>query len=152
MSPRSDLDPQVLASSTALAARFYTDAAIAARERESIFLRHWQLVAGISQLQDRGDHVVTEIAGVPIIVLRDEAGQLRAFHNVCRHRAGPLARCDGRAAKVLRCAYHGWTYGLDGRLRAATEMQDACDFNVADRSMHAACRTGRRDRSAARRP
>ena len=132
MSPRSDLDPQVLASSTALAARFYTDAAIAARERESIFLRHWQLVAGISQLQDRGDHVVTEIAGVPIIVLRDEAGQLRAFHNVCRHRAGPLARCDGRAAKVLRCAYHGWTYGLDGRLRAATEMQDACDFNVAD--------------------
>lgn len=132
MTTLHDLDAQQLAASTSLAARFYTDTAIAEMERTAIFGRHWQLVAGVSQLTDRGDHVVTEVAGVPVIVVRDESGNLRAFHNVCRHRAGPLARCDGRGAKVLRCGYHGWTYGLDGQLRAATEMQDACDFKVSD--------------------
>ena len=133
--PADDLRAQQLAASHSLAARFYSDANIAALERSTIFARSWQIVAGVSQVAQRGDHVVTEIAGLPIIVLRDDAENLRAYHNVCRHRAGPLARCDGRGAKVLRCGYHGWTYGLDGRLRAATEMQDACDFDVAEISL-----------------
>ena len=58
-------------------------------------------------------------------------GTLRAFHNVCRHRAGPIALCDGLAAKSLRCRYHGWTYALDGRLMSAPEMQSAEGFDVA---------------------
>lgn len=126
----ADLAPQSLAASTALAARFYGDAQIAAIEREHVFARSWQLVAGVSQLADAGDHVVAEIAETPILVVRGNDGVLRGFVNVCRHRAGPLATCDGRGAKALRCRYHGWTYGLDGALKAATEMQDAEEFDI----------------------
>lgn len=126
-----DLSPQQLVASTALAARFYADPAIAELERTAIFARHWQLVAGISQLSGIGDHVVAEVAGVPILVVRAGDGALHAFINVCKHRAGPLATCDGRGAKVLRCRYHGWTYSLEGALKAATEMQDAADFDPA---------------------
>jgi choline monooxygenase len=130
MTRAGDLLPQQLAASSALAARFYADAAIAEVERSAIFSRHWQLIAGVSQLSGTGDHVVAEIAGVPILIVRGSDGALRGFVNVCKHRAGPLAICDGRAAKALRCRYHGWTYTLEGVLKAATEMQDAADFEL----------------------
>jgi choline monooxygenase len=95
-----------------------------------VFARSWQLVAHAAQLADAGDHVVADIAGVPLVILRGDDGELRALHNVCRHRAGPLASCDGRGAKRLRCQYHGWTYALDGRLLSAPEMGDAQDFAI----------------------
>jgi phenylpropionate dioxygenase-like ring-hydroxylating dioxygenase large terminal subunit len=72
-----------------------------------------------------GDHAVGEAGGVPILAVRGADGVLRALHNVCRHRAGPLAACDGRAARALVCKYHGWTYALDGALRGAPEMDAA---------------------------
>lgn len=126
------LAAQALATATALSARFYTDPGSPALDAEAVFGRSWQLVCHQSRLTGVGDHVVTEIAGVPIIVVRSDAQSIRAFHNVCRHRAGPLARCDGLGAKALRCRYHGWTYGLDGVLRSAPEMAGAVDFNPSD--------------------
>jgi len=125
------LAPQPLAQARALPAPFYTDAAALNEERRRILARGWQLVAHLRQLDGSGDHVVADVAGVPILVVRGDDGALRAFHNVCRHRAGPLALCDGRGAKALRCKYHGWTYTLAGRLRSAPEMGDAEDFDVA---------------------
>jgi choline monooxygenase len=119
----------------ALPARCYVDAEFGQRERETVFATGWQLVAHAAQLEQPGDHVVAELGGVPILVVRGapEAdaprGRLRALHNVCRHRAGPLATCDGRAANTLVCRYHGWSYELDGRLRGAPEMQDAEGFD-----------------------
>lgn len=130
MTRSADLALQQLATSTALAARFYSDTSIIAVEREHIFARNWQLIAGASQVSGAGDHVVAEIADVPVLLVRGHDGELRGFINVCKHRAGPIATCDGRAANVLRCRYHGWTYGLDGVLKAATEMQDAAGFEV----------------------
>jgi choline monooxygenase len=127
-----ELQPQPLDHATALPAHFYVDAAAAVRDARAVFARHWQLACHVSRLTGVGDHVVMDIAGVPVIVVRSDAQTIRAFHNVCRHRAGPLARCDGRGAKALRCKYHGWTYGLDGQLRTATEMKDVPDFDVAD--------------------
>ena len=91
----------------------------------------WQFVARAVELAESGDHVVAEIAGVPVLLVRD-GDVLRAFHNVCRHRAGPLALCAGKGLTRLRCHYHGWTYGLDGRLRAAPEMAEAEGFAVGD--------------------
>ncbi|MCI0673617.1 MAG: Rieske 2Fe-2S domain-containing protein, partial [Myxococcaceae bacterium] len=76
-----------------------------------------------------GDHVVTEVGRMPVLIVRGEDGGLRAFPNVCRHRAGPLAWCSGKGARALRCKYHGWTYTLDGRLRTAPEMEGARDFD-----------------------
>jgi choline monooxygenase len=113
----------------ALAARWYCDPVTVAHERAAIFDRGWQLLAHASRLRAAGDHVVVDCAGLPVVAVRDADGAIRAFHYVCRHRAGPIAQCDGRGAKALRCRYHGWTYGLDGRLRSAPEMDDAEGFD-----------------------
>ena len=126
------LAAQDLGHARALPARVYTDPASAALDARAVFARSWQLVGQVSRLQGVGDHLVTDIAGLPVLVVRSDADRIRAFHNVCRHRAGPLARCDGLGAKSLRCKYHGWTYGLDGVLRSAPEMKDAQDFNPGD--------------------
>ena len=123
--------PQALESAYALPAASYTNLQIAERERMAIFARHWQLVAHADQVREPGDYAVTEIAGVPLVIVRGDDGELRALHNVCRHRAGPLATCDGLGAKALRCKYHGWTYRLDGQLRSAPEMDGVRDFDVA---------------------
>ena len=135
--PDPDLAPQALSHATSLPARFYADPAMEALDRQAIFDRGWQLLAHVCQLRDPGDHVVADLAGLPVIAVRGAegqggAGEIRVFHNVCRHRAGPIASCDGLAAKSLRCRYHGWTYGLDGVLRSAPEMGTAPDFDVAD--------------------
>src|SRR5690606_12447245 len=126
-----DLAPQPPERAMALPARWYCDPAIATLERRAVFDRAWHLVAHASRLRDPGDHVVVDCGGLPVIAVRGTDGTVRAFHHVCRHRAGPLARCDGRGAKALRCLYHGWTYTLDGQLRAAPEMQSAEGFDVA---------------------
>jgi choline monooxygenase len=118
-----------LSNAFALHADFYTQAQYLAQEQEFIFSSTWQLAAHADDIRHAGDHVITEIAGKPILIVRDEALQLRAFYNVCQHRAGPIATCNGKAAKSLQCAYHGWTYHLNGKLKAATEMQSACDFD-----------------------
>jgi|SRR6185437_15157165 len=122
---------QPLSHATALPAHFYLGAGSEARDRRAIFSRNWQLLAHVSQLQEPGDHVVAEIAGVPLLLVRGADGELRALHNVCRHRAGPLALCDGRGAKRLRCLYHGWTYALDGQLQSAPEMAATPDFDIS---------------------
>ncbi|TKR33761.1 aromatic ring-hydroxylating dioxygenase subunit alpha [Luteimonas gilva] len=124
--------PQPLATATALPARFYADPAMAAADRDAIFDRSWQLIAHVCQLQNAGDHVVADLAGLPVIAVRGADGGIRVFHNVCRHRAGPIAQCDGLAAKSLRCRYHGWTYGLDGVLKSAPEMRNVENFEVSD--------------------
>jgi len=126
-----DLAPQTLECASALPAHFYVGAESLERDRRAVFAHGWQWLARADQLGQSGDHVIAEIAGVPLLLVRGDDGVLRALHNVCRHRAGPLATCDGRGAKRLRCHYHGWTYALDGRLLNATEMDDACGFDVA---------------------
>ena len=126
------LASQQLERALTLPARFYTDTRMPALDASAIFVRSWQLVCHQSQLAGVGDHVVTEIAGLPLLVVRSDASSIRAFHNVCRHRAGPIASCDGRGAQSLRCRYHGWTYGLDGVLRGAPDMGRTPDFNPSD--------------------
>ena len=122
------LAPQTLGRALALPAECYTDAARAVVERRQVFGRGWQFVAHANEVPDPGSFLATEMAGLPVVLLRNEAGELRAFHNVCRHRAGPVAQGRG-CARRLRCIYHGWSYGLDGQLRSATEMDGAEDFD-----------------------
>ncbi|MGQ0384363.1 MAG: aromatic ring-hydroxylating oxygenase subunit alpha, partial [Gammaproteobacteria bacterium] len=96
----------------------------------AVLARGWQLVAHAADVAGIGDHVVTRVADAPVIVVRGDDGVLRAFPNVCRHRAGPLALGNGRGARMLHCRYHGWIYGLDGQLKRAPEMQGAAGFDV----------------------
>src|SRR5438445_7331592 len=120
-----DVHEQIECAQT-LASRFYTDPAILEIEKMRIFQRTWQLVGTLSQpcgevngakrtISDPENFFTADVAGEPIIVVRDKQGELRAFSNVCRHRAGPIALGSG-CKNVLRCQYHGWTYTLDGRL------------------------------------
>jgi choline monooxygenase len=125
------LHPQPLATALALPAHCYVEATMHMLDRAAAFARSWQLVAHAGPVRAPGDHALAQIAGVPLVIVRGDDGQLRALHNVCRHRAGPLAICDGRAAQALTCQYHGWTYALDGQLRGAPEMGRAEDFDPA---------------------
>jgi choline monooxygenase len=122
---------QPLEEAHALHAAFYTDPTWLALEQREVFGRTWQLAAHGGDLADAGDHVACEIAGKPVIIVRNADGALNAFHNVCRHRAGPLATCNGKGARALHCKYHGWTYTLDGQLRNAPEMQGAAHFELS---------------------
>ena len=120
-----------------LPSRFYIDPAILTLEKERIFRRTWQLVGTLSQpcgevdgakrtIADPGAFFTVDVVGEPVVVVRDSAGTLRAFSNVCRHRAGPIAQGSG-CRKVFNCAYHGWTYTLDGRLIGTPEV-DGMEF------------------------
>jgi choline monooxygenase len=86
-------------------------------EREKVFASSWVVVGFASQVQQTGQVIVAEVAGRSIIVTRDRRGELRAFHNVCRHRAAKLLDDDTRAVRNnrIRCPYHSWTYDLEGR-------------------------------------
>jgi choline monooxygenase len=123
------LQPQPLATALALPAHCYVEPTLHARDGAAVFARSWQLVAHATKVAAAGDYATAQIAGVPVLVVRGEDGVLRALHNVCRHRAGPLATCDGRGAHALTCQYHGWTYALDGQLRGAPEMGRAEAFD-----------------------
>jgi choline monooxygenase len=127
LDPLPPFEPDLSRAST-LPARCYIDPAIADLERERIFARTWQPVARREQLLRGGDFVATEAAGEPIVLVRGNGGEIRAFSNVCRHRAGSVAEgCGNR--QTLQCSYHGWTYGLDGKLLGTPEFEDVRNFD-----------------------
>jgi choline monooxygenase len=99
----------------------YMDAGWFARERRLIFGRTWQLVAHVEQLPNAGDFVAVMVGGTPIAVVRQGDGRLRALHNVCRHRGMAMLEGVGNTAREIECVYHGWRYGLDGRLRVVPQ-------------------------------
>ena len=101
-------------------ASWYFDSEILAGEKTKIFGRTWQLVGRSEQVIEPGEYFTATVADEPIIVARGNDGQLRAFSNVCRHRAGQVAEGAGRR-KSFQCLYHGWTYALDGRLTGTPE-------------------------------
>jgi choline monooxygenase len=121
-------DPDIRRAST-IPARLYVDPVYLALEQERIFSRTWQLVARTEQLEQPGDYVVVDVAGDSVVLVRDADG-LRGYHNVCLHRAGPVAQGCGRR-QTLQCRYHGWTYTLRGELLRAPEMEGAEGFDPA---------------------
>lgn len=122
-----EIDPAVGRSWT-LPAEVYLEPELLAREKTSLFGKTWQIVGRRDQVGNAGDYFTTELLGEPLLIVRASDGILRGFYNVCRHRAGPPAEgCGSR--KVFRCGYHGWTYGLDGRLLNAPEMEGTENFD-----------------------
>src|ERR1700676_5234618 len=141
---RIDVHEQIECAHT-LASRFYIDPAILEIEKEHIFRRTWQLVGTLSQacgeingvkrtIADPETFFTAEVAGEPIVIVRDKEGTLRAFSNVCRHRAGPIAQGSG-CKNVLRCGYHGWTYALDGRLIGTPDVEGVEFFDRSTMGM-----------------
>jgi choline monooxygenase len=117
-----------LSRAATLPARWYIDPAFLQAEKESIFYRTWQPIGRLDMVQRVGDFFTCEVLGEPLVATRDKDNQLRAFYNVCRHRAGPVASGKGNR-KSLQCKYHGWTYGLNGRLLTTPEFEEVNNFS-----------------------
>ena len=111
----------VLPLSAALEPRFYRDPEVAELEETRIFARSWQLVGHVSQLPAPGGYMTASVGSQPVLVVRGDDGELRAFRNVCRHRGSRLLSGSGECGKAIRCRYHGWTYRLDGELIGVPE-------------------------------
>ncbi len=103
-------------------------------EKERIFYSMWFYVGRVSDVPNPGDYIVRRIGDESVIITRDKKGELQAFYNVCRHRGTRLcATEEGRfKARTIVCPYHGWAYGLDGKLLATPNMLDANNFDKAD--------------------
>src|ERR687897_957031 len=110
---------------------WYSDPAALRLERERIFRRVWQYAGRADQVAEPGAFFTCDLGGVPIVVVRDDTGGLRAFLNVCRHRGSLVCEGEGRRAS-LQCPYHAWTYGLDGSLRAAPRSDRVPGFDNPD--------------------
>ena len=115
-------DPKIasaLERGDTLPARWYVDEKVFEAEKERIFHRTWQYVGHTGQVSNVGDFFTTRLGDMPVVIVRDTGGALRAFANVCRHRGSEVVlECAGNR-RTLQCHYHGWTYNLDGTLRTA---------------------------------
>ncbi|WP_328807770.1 aromatic ring-hydroxylating oxygenase subunit alpha [Nonomuraea antri] len=106
------------ALSMSLHADAYTDPAWFGVDQRAIFARTWQWLCHVELLREPGAYVTGTVAGLPIVAVRDEAGTLRAFYNVCKHRAHELLSGAGVRRSIV-CPYHAWNFDLTGRLRRA---------------------------------
>jgi glycine betaine catabolism A len=99
-----------------LPAPFYTSQECFDLDMDAIFGNHWLFVASEPEIPQPGDYVTVNIGRQAVIVLRDDDEQVRAFHNVCRHRGSRLLNDESGSVGNIVCGYHKWTYGTDGRL------------------------------------
>ena len=117
-----------------LPASWYGDPAILEREQERIFRSAWQYAGPAARVSEPGEFVTCLAGRIPVVVVRDRDGELRAFVNVCRHRGHLVAEGEGRR-ETLQCPYHAWTYGLDGCLRRAPRSEREPGFDPSDLSL-----------------
>jgi Rieske 2Fe-2S family protein len=126
------------AGAKSLPQRYFVSPDVFEQEQEKIFSTQWVLVGHQSQLGQAGDYFTAEVAGESLIVVRDKNGEIHGFYNVCRHRGSRLIENrNGQSSTAIQCPYHAWTYGLDGRLLGAPNMDDVPGFKKADYSLHA---------------
>jgi phenylpropionate dioxygenase-like ring-hydroxylating dioxygenase large terminal subunit len=119
---------EALARGATLPADWYAEPAVLRLEQERIFARTWQYAGRAELVGEPGTFFTTFAGHVPVVVVRDGEGELRAFVNVCRHRGHLVA--DGAGSRnSLQCPYHAWTYELDGSLRAAPRSEREPDFD-----------------------
>ena len=119
-----------------LPAAWYADPEHHVTELDAVFRHDWVGVGVTDDVASPGSYLATTVGGsVPIVVTRDEAGALRAFHNVCRHRAAPVAEGCGDA-RLLQCPYHAWIYRLDGSLAKAGGIGTPAGFTTDDLPLH----------------
>ena len=110
------LDAETLPSSC------YTDPAFFNKELKSIFARSWYFAGRVDEVQDAGNYVVVDTPTGSALIIRDNAGELHAWVNACRHRGARLKEGAGRCRTIV-CPYHSWRYHLDGELGHAPEME-----------------------------
>jgi phenylpropionate dioxygenase-like ring-hydroxylating dioxygenase large terminal subunit len=129
-------DVSVKTPAKTLPARYYTDPRLFDEEIERFFGQRWFCAGRADAIPNAGDYFLRQVAGESLVVVRDQR-DVRAFYNVCRHRGTRLcAEAEGRFEGRILCPYHGWTYGLDGRLIGAPHMEGV-GFAREDYPLHA---------------
>jgi choline monooxygenase len=119
------------AASMSLHADAYTTYRWFELEQNAVFKRTWQWLCHLEKLREPGNYVTANVAATPIVAVRDAGGELRAFYNVCKHRAHHLLEGSGTARAIV-CPYHAWTYDLRGQLVAARKTNHLVDFSPGD--------------------
>jgi choline monooxygenase len=117
------------ARSQTLVGEAYTEQKWFAVDRGAILFRGWRWCCHVEKLRCAGDYVVVDVLGRPISIVRDDAGTLRAFYNVCKHRAHELLKGAGHVTRIM-CPYHAWVYDLSGQLRRAPYTESLVDFDA----------------------
>jgi choline monooxygenase len=136
MALREIVDPPGIRTATTLPAAAYASAEFHACERDAIFRRDWLCGGVIDEMPTAGAWTARTVAGTPVLFVRDKAEELRAFLNVCRHRASPLCEeGESHSSSLIRCPYHSWLYQLDGSLARASGVGEPDGFDVADYSL-----------------
>jgi len=124
------VDPERSASpQRPLPREYFFDEDIHRKELRQIFTRTWRWVAHQSELPNPGDYLTLSVADESIIVLRGRDGELRAFYNVCQHRASQLLHGRGTLKGFITCPYHAWSYDHTGCLRAAAKADEVAGFD-----------------------
>ena len=120
------MSTQVAPPANTLPARYYTDPEVFREEMERFYFRMWICAGRSEEIAKPGEYFLRSVGEESVVVTRDAGGQLRAFYNVCRHRGTRIVtQAAGTFAGRIQCGYHGWTYGLDGRLIGAPHMEEA---------------------------
>lgn len=125
---RSDL----LVGRSGLPARFYHDAEFFEAEVDKFFSKMWFYVGREEDLPQTGDYLVREVGGSSFFVIRTEVGEVKGFHNFCRHRCAKLLADTGSAKRIIQCPYHAWSYSLEGKLVGAPNMDSLEGFDSAE--------------------
>jgi len=128
-----------LEKASTIPAPWYRDKRIEELERISVFSGTWHVAGRLDQVREKGQFFTADVAGEPIVVVRGDDAQLRAFYNVCRHHAAAVVPELQGCAKQFRCPYHGWTYGIDGALKGMVEFDGVCNFERADNGLVPIC-------------
>src|SRR5579864_685903 len=121
-------DKTPLSEASTIPAPWYVDPRIADLEVQTVFTNSWQVIGRADQVGHPGQFVTSSVAGEPIVAVRGNDGQLRAFYNVCRHHAAKVVTEPCGSASILHCPYHGWNYGLDGSLKGMPEFDGVKNF------------------------
>ncbi len=113
----------------------YVDPDFLRLERDYLWRRSWLYACHLDELPEPGSFIVWRKTGTPILIVRGKDDVVRAFYNTCRHRGAPLAKEKCGKAEGFVCGYHGWTYGLDGRLLNLRDKRDFVDLDMAHRNL-----------------
>ncbi|WPH03140.1 Hypothetical protein R9X50_00601500 [Acrodontium crateriforme] len=119
----------------ALPSNWYTSPEMYELERRAIFSKKWQLITHKARFNEPGAWIKYDIAGFDFVLCRDRTGKINGFHNICRHRAFPVIEGLEGTARIFSCKYHGWSYGLNGKLAKAPGYQELQGFNKEENGL-----------------
>ncbi|KAK6456627.1 putative phenylpropionate dioxygenase [Scheffersomyces xylosifermentans] len=134
--PKEDTNGPLLAGEHTLPASWWTSEKIFDLEKRAIFYKSWMYTTHASRFQKAGDYYSYTVAGINFFIIKSKVdGKLKAFHNVCRHRAYPVVRKEKGSSTILGCKYHGWSYNSDGKLNKAPHFDNVEGFVKEENSL-----------------